>query len=177
MGRSREAQAGSTLSPEPNMGLDLMTLRSWRKRKSRVGCLTDRATQAPQLIYIRGRCLSSVSILWQHHSVTGPARSAHWAHGNGYSKSICHTEFNLTGCCLLPSAFCPQTSMLLGDREIRCRAGPWSCVLQAGRWRVLASPCSLASLVYCAAFCRCSSPKWQDTNALWGKWWPVPDRS
>ena len=34
----REFQVGSMLSMEPNMGLNLMTLRSWPEPKSRVGC-------------------------------------------------------------------------------------------------------------------------------------------
>ena len=32
----------------PDMGLHLMTLRSWLELKSRVGCLTDWASQVPQ---------------------------------------------------------------------------------------------------------------------------------
>ena len=34
----RESQLGSTLSAEPNMGLDLTTLGSSPKLRSRVGC-------------------------------------------------------------------------------------------------------------------------------------------
>jgi len=41
----RESQADSTLSAEPDVGLDLMTLRSWPELKSRVGRSTDWATQ------------------------------------------------------------------------------------------------------------------------------------
>ena len=38
----------SRLHAQPNMGLKLMTLRSWPKLKSRVRCLTYWATQTPQ---------------------------------------------------------------------------------------------------------------------------------
>ena len=37
----REFQTGSMFSTEPDMGLDLKTLRSLPEPKSRVGCLTD----------------------------------------------------------------------------------------------------------------------------------------
>ena len=43
----RESQADLMLSMVPNLGLDLMTLRSWPRLKSRVGHLTDWATQEP----------------------------------------------------------------------------------------------------------------------------------
>ena len=48
-----ESQADSTLSVEPIVGLDLMTLRSRPEPKSRVGCLTDLATQAPHPKYFK----------------------------------------------------------------------------------------------------------------------------
>lgn len=41
MGRERESQVDSALSVEHDMGLDLMTLRSWPELKSRVECLTN----------------------------------------------------------------------------------------------------------------------------------------
>ena len=43
----RQSKAGSKLSVEPNIELDLMTLRSWPELKSRVGCLTNWAIHAP----------------------------------------------------------------------------------------------------------------------------------
>ena len=39
--RERESQAGTMLSVEPEMGLNLTTMRSVRELKSRVGRLTD----------------------------------------------------------------------------------------------------------------------------------------
>ena len=42
----RESQADSTLSVEPDMGLQHVTLRSWPQLKSRARCLTNWATQA-----------------------------------------------------------------------------------------------------------------------------------
>ena len=45
--RERESQAGSTPSTEPDVGLDLMTLRSGPESKSRDRCLTDWAAQVP----------------------------------------------------------------------------------------------------------------------------------
>lgn len=36
--RGRESQAASTLSAEPNIGLDPKTLGSWSEPKTRVGC-------------------------------------------------------------------------------------------------------------------------------------------
>ena len=46
--RETESQAGSIV-PEwsPTWGLNPWTLSSWPETKSRVGCLTDWATQAP----------------------------------------------------------------------------------------------------------------------------------
>jgi len=44
----RESQAGSAFRAEPDVGLNLMTVRSWPELKSRVGGLTNWATQAPQ---------------------------------------------------------------------------------------------------------------------------------
>ena len=47
-GRRRGSpQADSTLSLEPNVGLDLMTLRPWPEPKPRVGHLTDWAPRCP----------------------------------------------------------------------------------------------------------------------------------
>ena len=45
--RERESPASSTLSAEPNAGLDPRTLRPRPELKSRVGRLTNWATQAP----------------------------------------------------------------------------------------------------------------------------------
>ena len=46
--RERESQAGSLLSAQSLMpGLNSRTARSWAEPKSRVGCLTNWATQAP----------------------------------------------------------------------------------------------------------------------------------
>ena len=39
--RERESQADSALSTEPDLGLNLMTLRSQSELKPRVGCSTD----------------------------------------------------------------------------------------------------------------------------------------
>lgn len=36
----KESQSASTLSAEPDVGLDLTTLRSWPKPKPRIGHLT-----------------------------------------------------------------------------------------------------------------------------------------
>ena len=47
-GRGRESQVDLTLSMEPDMGLDFMTLRSQPESKPRVGCLTDYTTQYPR---------------------------------------------------------------------------------------------------------------------------------
>ena len=44
----RESQAQSTLSMEPDAGLDCMTQRSWPELEPRVGHLTDWAPQEPQ---------------------------------------------------------------------------------------------------------------------------------
>jgi len=46
-GGEAEGQADSTLSTEPNAGLDSRIPRPWPEPKSRVGHLTDWATQAP----------------------------------------------------------------------------------------------------------------------------------
>jgi len=50
MGRERERQSevDSTLSAEPDVGLDPMTLRSKSELKPRFGCSIDCATQMPQ---------------------------------------------------------------------------------------------------------------------------------
>ena len=45
----REGQANWTLSTEPCMVLDLITLRSCPEPEPRVGCLPDWATQVPQV--------------------------------------------------------------------------------------------------------------------------------
>ena len=50
--RERESQAGPTLSVEPHVGPDPITLGSWPKWKSRVRCSNDWATQAPLSEYI-----------------------------------------------------------------------------------------------------------------------------
>ena len=47
----RKSQAGFTPSMEPEAGFSLMTVRSCPEPKSRVGHLTDRATQAPLIIF------------------------------------------------------------------------------------------------------------------------------
>ena len=49
-GAEGKGQANSALSTEPNVGFDLLTLRSWPEQKSRVRCSTDWGTQAPILI-------------------------------------------------------------------------------------------------------------------------------
>ena len=46
-GRGVEGEADSPLNRESNLGLHLMTLRSWSELKARVRCLTNWATQAP----------------------------------------------------------------------------------------------------------------------------------
>ena len=43
----RESQANSTLSTEPNVGLDPTTLRSWYEPKIKSGPSTNCATQEP----------------------------------------------------------------------------------------------------------------------------------
>ena len=43
----KETQASSTFSTESNVGLKPMTLGSWSELKSRVGYLTNWATQVP----------------------------------------------------------------------------------------------------------------------------------
>jgi len=50
----RESQTDALLSMEPNVGLDLMTLRSWPELKSKVRHLTNRLSHpgAPQSIYL-----------------------------------------------------------------------------------------------------------------------------
>ena len=53
----RESQAGSTLSAEPDTGLNLTTVKSWPELKSRVGHSTDWATQVP-LCHISNSLLS-----------------------------------------------------------------------------------------------------------------------
>ena len=45
--REKEPEADSTLTMEPNTGLDLMTLKSWPELKPRVRSLTNCATQVP----------------------------------------------------------------------------------------------------------------------------------
>ena len=45
--REKKSPADSTLSEEPNMGLDCTILKSQPEQKSRVGCLTDCTTQVP----------------------------------------------------------------------------------------------------------------------------------
>lgn len=47
-GRGRESWADSELNVEPYTGFDPRTLGWWTELKSRAGCLTDCATQAPQ---------------------------------------------------------------------------------------------------------------------------------
>ena len=51
--RERESEADFILSAEPNVGLDLMTLRSPPEWKPRVGCLTNCATQVPQGYFLQ----------------------------------------------------------------------------------------------------------------------------
>ena len=46
-GGAGEEQADSMLSTEPNMGFNIMTLRSWPEPKSRVGHLARWGTHAP----------------------------------------------------------------------------------------------------------------------------------
>lgn len=54
----KDSQAGSMLSIQPDVGLDLTPLKSWPDQKSRVGCLTEWATQVPQILYV------SVNFFW-----------------------------------------------------------------------------------------------------------------
>ena len=54
--REREIQADSMLSAEPDMGLDLKTLRSGPELKSRVGHLTHWATKAPLKSKVLFKC-------------------------------------------------------------------------------------------------------------------------
>ena len=51
-GKERESQANSTLSTEPDVGLDLTTLTQWPELKPRVWSSTDHATQALFHFYI-----------------------------------------------------------------------------------------------------------------------------
>ena len=46
-GRGKESQVDSKLSMQPDAGLDLTILKSGPKPKTRVGHLTDCATQVP----------------------------------------------------------------------------------------------------------------------------------
>ena len=59
-GRRREFQADGRSSRKPDWGLDLRTLRSWPKLQSRVGCLTNFATNpcVPWTAVLRGTKLS-----------------------------------------------------------------------------------------------------------------------
>ena len=53
-GRGRESQTGFTLlARSSKRGSNSRTVRSWPKRKSRVGCLTDWATQAPKKVVLK----------------------------------------------------------------------------------------------------------------------------
>ena len=51
-GRERASSASSTLSTEPDMGLDPTTLGSWPEPKSRVECSFDWALQVPHSCFI-----------------------------------------------------------------------------------------------------------------------------
>ena len=68
--RERESQAGSMPSTEPNMGLDLMTLRSWPELKSRVGHLTKWATQA-RTLFLLGTVLAGCRFLGAYPFLLG----------------------------------------------------------------------------------------------------------
>ena len=61
----RESQADSVPSTEPNAGLHLTTLRSWPEPKSRVGRLTDWATQVPPVFYFKRKCRRATGWLSQ----------------------------------------------------------------------------------------------------------------
>ena len=49
--RERIPSRVCTVSPGPDVGLSLTTMRLWPELKSRVRCLTDWATQAPQIFF------------------------------------------------------------------------------------------------------------------------------
>ena len=66
-GRQRESQAVSTLSMEPDAGLDLTTLESWPDSKSRVGCSTYWANWVPLDFYflnVSGSEIACHHFLW-----------------------------------------------------------------------------------------------------------------
>ena len=60
-GRERESQAGSLLSTELYLELYPRTLTSQSGLKSRVGYLTDGATQVPQKAYLDGVVIEGIS--------------------------------------------------------------------------------------------------------------------
>ena len=47
--RERESSAVSMPSMDPNLGLDLTTMRSWPEPKSKVGCLTTEPSRCPKI--------------------------------------------------------------------------------------------------------------------------------
>ena len=64
----RESQVGSTPSTEHEEGLDFMTVRSRPEPKSRVGCSTNGATQAPLKLKILKR-MTVVLIIYTQSKV------------------------------------------------------------------------------------------------------------
>ena len=64
--RKKESQTDYVLSMEPDVGLDLMTLRSGTEVKSRVRCLTSWATQVPPVwIFLCGNSGNQILLLPQ----------------------------------------------------------------------------------------------------------------
>ena len=65
--KERESQADSTLSMEPDVGLDLTTLRSGPEPRTSSGLLTSCATQVPQSLAVSTifGIKPDFSLLWQ----------------------------------------------------------------------------------------------------------------
>ena len=91
-GRGRESQAGSVLSAQsPTWGSNSWTVRSWPEPKSRVGHLTDWATQAPlfskfmhivacirtSFLFMAGEYSIEDQILFIHSSADGHLSCVH----------------------------------------------------------------------------------------------------
>ena len=84
--RERESQADSLLSLEPQAGLDPRTLRSRPEPKSRVGYLTDSATQ----VSLKSDCFSVIQCLLSKHMIDCPYSLPNLTWTPTLGTEVCH---------------------------------------------------------------------------------------
>ena len=85
--KERESQAGSTLSAQsPMQGSNSWTMKSWPKPKSRVGCLTNWATQAPHEQGSCVYCSPCLLISWNKINVLRYGLMSVWIEGKYWSQ-------------------------------------------------------------------------------------------